>query len=260
MQPPQVDPGGPALELSGVSHSFDGHAVLRDLDLSVPRGQVIALLGPSGAGKTTMLRILAGALPPDRGTVRVLGADLARLSAREFGRLRPRVGLVYQNDALVPGLRAVHNVSIGALGRWSLARSLVSLVWPRDVERAAAALRAVQLENKLYSPIGALSGGQRQRVILARLLVQDPEIVLADEPAASLDPRLGRDVVELLIRLSRERGKTLLVSLHDIDLAGSCDFDRVLALRDGSWFWEGPPGELDRNRVAAIFASESAEE
>lgn len=258
MGPPGTD-AGLALELAGVSHSFGGHPVIRDLDLRAPKGQVIALLGPSGAGKTTMLRILAGALPPDRGTVKVLGFDLARLSVREFRHLRPKVGLVYQNDALVPGLRAIHNVLMGGLGRWSLAKSLVSLVWPRDVETAVAALRAVQLEDKLYAPVGALSGGQRQRVILARLLVQDPEIILADEPAASLDPRLGRSVVELLIRLSRERGKTLLVSLHDMDLV-SCDFDRVLALREGAWFWEGTPGELNRERMAAIFASESAEE
>ncbi len=251
--------GGLALELAGVSHAFGGHPVLREMDLKVPKGQVIALLGPSGAGKTTMLRILAGALPPVRGAVSLLGLDLAELSVREFRRLRPKVGLLYQNDALVPGLRAVHNVLMGGLGRWSLAKSLVSLVWPRDVETAAAALRAVQLEDKLYAPIGALSGGQRQRVILARLLVQDPEVILADEPAAHLDPRLGRRVVELLIRLSRERGKTLVVSLHDMDLV-ACDFDRVLALKDGSWFWEGKPSELNRERLAAIFASERPEE
>jgi phosphonate transport system ATP-binding protein len=248
----------PALELRRVTRSFAGRPVLRGLDLEVPRGQVVALLGPSGAGKTTLLRVLTGLLPPDAGMVRVLGQDLASLSWRHRRRFRQHVGLLYQNDALVPGLRAVHNVLIGRLGRWSLLKSLVSLVWPRDVEAAASALRAVHLEDRLYARIGALSGGQRQRVVIARLLVQDPEIILADEPAASLDPRLGRKAVELLVQLSRERGKTLLVSLHDMDLVSDL-FDRVLALKDGAWFWEGRPAELNREKIAAIFAAEQVE-
>jgi len=248
----------PALELGGVTRSFEGRPVLRGLDLLVPRGQVVALLGPAGAGKATLLRVLPGLLPPDAGVVRVLGQDLSALPSRQRRRLRQRVGLLYQNDALVPGLRTVHNVLIGRLGRWSFLKSLLSLGWPRDVEEAVSALRAVHLEDRLYSRIGALSGGQRQRVVIARLLVQDPEIILADEPAASLDPRLGRKAVELLVRLSRERGKTLLVCLHDMDLV-SDGFDRVLALKDGAWFWEGRPAELNREKIAAIFAAERAE-
>jgi phosphonate transport system ATP-binding protein len=248
----------PALELRGVNRSFGSRPVLRDLDLVVPRGQVVALLGPSGAGKTTLLRVLTGLLPPDAGVVCILGQDLASLPARKRRRFRRHVGLLYQNDALVPGLRAVHNVLIGRLGRWSLLKSLVSLAWPQDVEAAAAALRAVHLEDRLHARIGALSGGQRQRVVIARLLLQDPEIILADEPAASLDPRLGEKVVKLLVQLSRERGKTLLVSLHDMDLVSDL-FDRVLALKDGAWFWEGRPAELNREKIAAIFAAEQAE-
>ena len=147
-----VTGGAPALELRGVTRSFAGRPVLRGLDLVVPRGQVVALLGPSGAGKTTLLRVLTGLLPPDTGVVRVLGQDLASLPSRQRRRFRQHVGLLYQNDALVPGLRAVHNVLIGRLGRWSLLKSLLSLAWPRDVEAAAAAMRAVQLEDRLYAP------------------------------------------------------------------------------------------------------------
>lgn len=245
----------PALELRRVTRAFGDHLVLKGIDLVVLRGQVAALLGPSGAGKTTLLRILTGALPPDGGSVRVLGRDLSALTTRERRLLRQRVGLLYQNDALVPGLGALHNVLIGRLGRWSLAKSLVSLLWPREADLAAAALREVHLEDKLHARIGALSGGQRQRVLIARLLVQDPEIILADEPAASLDPRLGRKAVELLVRLARDHGKTLVVSLHDMDLVTDL-FDRVLALKDGSWFWEGQPSELNREKIAAIFAEE----
>lgn len=249
----------PALEVEEVWKSFGSQPVLKGIDLLVPSGQATALLGPSGAGKTTLLRILAGALPPDRGRVRVLGIDLAELPTRKRRLLRQRVGLLYQNDALVPGLSALHNVLMGRLGRWSLATSLLSLIWPMEKERALLALREVHLEDKLHARIGALSGGQRQRLLIARLLLQDPEIILADEPAASLDPRLGRKALELLVGLAREHGKTLLVSLHDMNLVTD-QFDRVLALRNGTWFWEGRPGELNRERIAAIFAQDEGEE
>jgi phosphonate transport system ATP-binding protein len=252
-----VSSGAPALELAGVSRSFNGQPVFRGLDLEVPRGQVLALLGPSGAGKTTLLRVLSGVLAPQSGTVRVLGRDLSLVGGKERRELRRRVGLMYQNDALVPGLSVVHNVLIGRLGRWSLLTSLLSLLKPCELPLAVAALQSVQMEEKLFEPIGALSGGQRQRVTIARLLVQDPEIVLADEPAAFLDPRLARHILTLLIRLSRERGRTLVVALHDMDLVTE-DFDRVLALRDGCWFWEGRPSDLNRDRIAAIFAEDEA--
>ena len=250
-----MNSAAPALELAGVTRSFNGRSVLRGLDLVVPRGQVLALLGPSGAGKTTLLRVLSGILAPQAGTVRVLGQDLAVLHDRERRNLRRQVGLLYQNDALVPGLSVAHNVLIGRLGHWSLLASLLSLIRPRELPVAAAALRAVQLEEKLFEPIGALSGGQKQRVSIARLLVQAPEIVLADEPAAALDPRLARHILSLLIRLSREHGRTVVVTLHDMDLVGE-DFDRVLALRSGAWFWEGRPAELNRERIADIFAED----
>jgi phosphonate transport system ATP-binding protein len=246
------------LGLDAVSVSFGKRRVLERLDLVVPEGQVVALLGPSGAGKTTLLRVLSGALSPQEGSVRLLGESLLKLTEGRARGLRRRVGLLYQNDALVPGLRVVHNVLMGRLGDWSLLKSAFSLVSPRELGRATDALRKVQLEEKLYAPIGSLSGGQRQRVVIARLLLQDPQIVLADEPAAALDPRLGRRAVELLVRLARERGRTLVVALHDMDLISS-DFDRVLALRDGGWFWDGLPEALDRERIAAIFAAEHRE-
>jgi phosphonate transport system ATP-binding protein len=245
----------PALELREVSKAFGAQAVLKGIDLVVPRGQITALLGPSGAGKTTLLRILTGALAPDAGRVSILGNDWRQLSSKRRRLLRRRVGLLYQNDALVPGLSALHNVLMGRLGHWSLTRSLLSLLWPLEKDRALEALREVGLEDRLHARIGALSGGQRQRLLIARLLLQDPEIILADEPAASLDPRLGRKALELLTELARTHGKSLVVSLHDMNLVNDL-FDRVLALRGGTWFWEGSPSELNRERIAAIFAED----
>jgi len=248
----------PALELAQVSKSFGPRVVLKDIDLVVPVGQVTVLLGPSGAGKTTLLRILTGALAPDSGRVVVLGSDWRRMSSRRRRQLRRRVGLLYQNDALVPGLSALQNVLMGRLGDWSLAKSLLSLLWPLEKDRAREALREVDLEDRIDARIGALSGGQRQRLLIARLLLQDPEIILADEPAASLDPRLGREALQLLVGVARTHGKSLLVSLHDMNLVTDV-FDRVLALRNGTWFWEGRPSELHRERIAAIFAEDERE-
>lgn len=232
-----------AVAVEGVDKAFGAHAALRDVTFAIPDGQVVALVGQSGAGKTTLLRLLSGDLAPDRGRVSVLGHDLAALSPRRLRQLRLDIGHLYQTDALVPGLRTIHNVLLGRVGRWSLARSLWSLLWPQERDKAAAALRAAGIEDKLEAPIGALSGGQRQRVAFARLLVQEPRLVLADEPAAALDPTLARDMVDLLVDLVRRERRTALVSLHQIELVTE-RFDRVLALRDGRVFFDGLPREL----------------
>lgn len=246
-----------AVTLSGVEKAFGDTVVLRGLDLRVEDGQTVALLGPSGSGKTTLLRILSGDVAVDHGEVSVLGCDLRRASAKVLRRLRVDIGHLYQNDALVPGLRTVHNVLLGRVGRWSLARSLLSLVWPQDIERARTALAAVGLADKLEASIGSLSGGQRQRVALARLLVQEPRLVLADEPATSLDPRLARELLDLLLDLVRKDQRTAIVSLHQLELVTE-RFDRVIALRDHRVFYDGPP-----SGVAAVadelFARSGAE-
>jgi phosphonate transport system ATP-binding protein len=241
--------------MQGVAKSLGAHLVLRELDLAVAAGERVALIGPSGAGKTTLLRLVAGVLAPDQGRVTVLQRETGDLHGAALRRFRRDVGLLYQLDNLVPSLRVVHNVLMGRLGHWSWARSLVSLVVPQQVHLARRALERVELPHKLWSLPGELSGGEQQRVAVARLLVQEPHLMLADEPAASLDVRLGREIVQLLCAVAREHGRTLIVTLHALDLLGP-HFDRVVALGDGKVAFDGPPSSITQAVLKRVYGAE----
>lgn len=246
---------GPVVRLQNAKLTFGQRSIFDGLDLEVAQGQTVALLGPSGVGKTSLLRVLSGSQPLDSGTVQVLGRDPYAIRGSALRALLMRIGHLYQNDALVPGLRCLHNVLIGRLGRWSLLRSLISLIWPQDIELARAALAKVGIADRMAAPIATLSGGERQRVALARLLIQDPELILADEPVAALDPHLAKEVIALLVGLAKTEGRCCIVTLHDIDMVGPY-FDRVLALKDGRWFFDGRPDELDAAALAPLYVGE----
>ncbi len=228
---------GPLLELRGLAVAASAIAapVLHGVDLAVNAGERVALVGVSGAGKTTFLRTLAGQIAPRAGSVRVDGRDLATLAGAARRRARAQVGLITQKHDLVETLRVDKNVMAGALGRWSDLRALRFLLWsnPEELAEARAALHAVGLADKLRAPTAALSGGEQQRVAIARALIQAPRVLLADEPVASLDPATAADVLGLLTRLTRERGMVLICALHQPDLAARF-FDRILAVRDGA--------------------------
>ncbi|MEO6596074.1 MAG: ATP-binding cassette domain-containing protein [Planctomycetota bacterium] len=246
--------GRPDIEFVAVEKRIGDSVLLSDLSLTIRRGERVALIGPSGAGKTTLLRLIAGVLWPSSGEVRVLGRTTGTLHGRELCRLRQQIGLLYQQDNLVPGLRVAHNVLIGRLGKWSVWKALWSLLRPQEVHRAHAALERVELGSRLWALPGELSGGEQQRVAIARLLVQEPSILLADEPASSLDIRLGREVVQLLLGVASAENTTV-VSLHTLDLL-STGFDRVIALREGRVVHDGPPDSLTRDLLRTIYGTE----
>jgi phosphonate transport system ATP-binding protein len=217
-----------------ISKRYGAVVAHESLSLAIRAGERVAVIGPSGGGKTTLLHLLAGLLPPDGapagGSVRVAGRDLARLQpGRELARL---VGVMHQQYDLVPHLAVVHNVLAGRLSQWSLPRSLVSLVRPLEAERAFRALERVGLGQKLYERTARLSGGEQQRVALARLLVQDPRAIVADEPVSAVDPARADDLMRLLVGISAEGGRTLIASLHAVPLA-LAHFQRVVGLRAG---------------------------
>jgi phosphonate transport system ATP-binding protein len=243
------------VEFRSVDKRIDDKLVLDGISCAVATGERVALIGPSGAGKTTMLRAIAGVLWPTAGAVTVLGKQTGLLRGRGLCRLRKQVGLLYQQDNLIPGLRVVHNVLMGRLGQWSLLRSLWSLLFPQELDTARRALQHVELQDRLWALPGELSGGEQQRVAIARLLVQQPRILLADEPQSALDIRLGREVVRLLLGLSQQYHTTLIVSLHSLELLGE-GFDRILALRAGKLIWEGRPEQLGRDVLQDVYGTE----
>ena len=245
----------PIFELRQASAALGGRTVLQPTDLEVHPGEAVAVVGPSGAGKTTLLRVLAGLQPLTSGHARVLGEDLANLSAADLRRSRSRIGFVHQDHALVPTLRASQNVISGALGRRSVLGGLRDLLFPKqeDLERAHRLLELVGIGEQLFQRTDTLSGGERQRVAIARALFQSPVALLADEPVASVDPVRARDLIDLLSGLAQERHLALVASLHDLDLARAA-FPRIVALRDGFVLYDGPSAELTDELVNKTYA------
>jgi phosphonate transport system ATP-binding protein len=232
---------------------------LRHVTMSILPGESVAVIGHSGAGKSTLFQLLNGTQRTTRGSVRFRGADLETLSPAALRSVQRRIGTVHQQHHLVPTLPVLHNTLCGGLGRWSLWRSLRNRVTPakEDVDTAIHALSLVGLVDRRDERTDRLSGGQQQRVAIARVLMQDPHVVLADEPIASLDPALADAAVRLLVELADAgRMRTLVVALHDVDLARSY-FSRIVGLRDGAVVFDMRSSDLSRTILRDFYASAS---
>jgi len=227
---------------------FGERTALTGVDLEVAAGERVAVVGASGAGKSTLLGVLDGTVTPTAGAVQVHGTDPSTLRGRQLRRLRARTGTVRQHLDLPGPLRVVHNVNAGRLGSWSAARAAWSLLRPQGTADVRAALDRVGLADRMFERTDRLSGGQRQRVAVARLLVQQPELVLADEPASALDPALADTVLSLLGELAVSQGGALIACLHDPAL-GLRHCDRVVGLDGGRVVLDGPSSTLT---VAAL--------
>ena len=241
-------------ELSQARKSFGAVHALSSIDLQIARGERVALIGASGSGKTTLLRLFGAQLAPDRGEVRVLGCNPLVLGERKLRELRSRLGYLPQDLGLVPNLRVLQNVVGGRCGRRSILGSLRDLILPAVGvrRRIYELLERVGIAEKMYDRADTLSGGQQQRVAVARALFQEPAVILADEPVSAVDPARARDVLELLTRLSEEEGLTLLVSMHQLDLAREF-FPRLVGLKHGNVHFDGKPSELGSEGLSALF-------
>jgi len=236
--------------MSGVGRTFGGHRALDKIDLTVHAGERLALLGASGAGKSTLLSMLNGSLMASEGVLEVFGQMLADLSPSTLRKLQCRIGTVSQRLDLIEQVRVLHNVSAGRLGTWSTPRALVSLVRSRPDDDVRAALSSVGMDWAVHERTERLSGGERQRVAIARLLVQRPDLILADEPVSSLDPARAAETLALL--RAPARASTLVISLHQPELA-RLHCTRAIGLREGRLVFDLPTAELDDARLADLY-------
>ncbi|NDJ18330.1 phosphonate ABC transporter ATP-binding protein [Myxacorys almedinensis] len=242
----------PVISLDRVTFRFGQFVALADVSLHIGMGQRVALVGSSGAGKSTLIRLMNGTLQPTQGEIRAFGQELSQLKPQRLRQIQRQIGTIYQQLHLVDNLRVIHNVNAGHLGRWSFWKALISLVVPLDLPTATNALTQVGILEKLYERTDRLSGGQQQRVAIARVLVQDPLVILADEPISSLDPQLSRDVMELLCQICEPSNRSLVVSLHNIEFAlRYCD--RIIALRHGRLLFDAPTGSVSNEMIADLY-------
>ena len=226
---------------------------LRALSLRVAAGESLAVIGPSGAGKTTLLHVLACALPPQRGELRIDGQSPWRLSRRALQRLRGRLFLAPQVPPLPPRQRVVTSVLAGRLPRQGFGASLRSLFYPSDIPAAYDALDRFDLADKIFDRVDRLSGGERQRVGLARALLAPAQLWLIDEPLSALDPARAQQAMAAIVDNARERGVTLVATLHQVDMA-LAHFPRIVGLREGELVFDLPTAQVSSERLSRLYA------
>jgi phosphonate transport system ATP-binding protein len=245
------------LAIRNVSKSYDNKArALDDVSFFVPRGQFLAVIGLSGSGKSTMLRCINRLIEPSSGQILFDGQDVTAANAEELRRIRRRIGMVFQHFNLVHRSSVLTNVLSGRLGYVSPAWSLINRFPKEDIVKAQQKLARVGIPDKAYVRADALSGGQQQRVGIARALMQEPDLILADEPVASLDPVLAHSIMQHLEQINKEDGVTVLCSLHFLDLVHRYA-DRVIALNGGRLVFDGLPKDIDDLKFKEIYGKEA---
>ncbi|TRZ65833.1 MAG: phosphonate ABC transporter ATP-binding protein [Rhodocyclaceae bacterium] len=251
---------GTAIQISNLSKEFSCCKALQGVNLTIDTGEMVALIGASGSGKSTLLRHISGFIAADAGEITVTGNSVQRDGkiVPNIRRLRAEIGFVFQQFNLVGRLSVITNVLTGLLYRTSLWRSLLMRFSISERQQALEALVAVGIEQTAWQRAATLSGGQQQRAALARCLVQGAKLILADEPIASLDPESARNVMELLARMNRERGCTVVVSLHQVEFALKyCP--RTVALHGGRVIYDGPSAALTPQLLGELYGNDAEE-
>ena len=235
-----------------------GDQALKAVELEVPAGQVLALIGPSGAGKSTLIRCINQLVDPTSGKIYLGDIELTGLSSGNLRRERRRMGMIFQEYALIERLSVMENVLSGRLGYVGFWRSFLRRFPQSDVDEAFRLLDRVDLAHMADKRADELSGGQRQRVGICRALIQNPALLLVDEPTASLDPKTSRQIMRLICELCKERGLAAIINIHDVALA-KMFVQRVIGLRLGAVEFDGPPEGLTPEVLTTIYGEEDWE-
>ncbi|NTU75252.1 MAG: phosphonate ABC transporter ATP-binding protein [Anaerolineaceae bacterium] len=245
------------LEIKNLSKTYEGGVqALQDVSFSVPRGQFLAVIGLSGSGKSTLLRCINRLIEPTAGKVIWKDIDITNASEEELRLVRRKIGMIFQHFNLVSRSSVLTNVLAGRLGYVNPAWSLLNRFPKEDLTKAMVELDRVGIADKANYRADELSGGQQQRVGIARAMMQDPEMVLADEPVASLDPVLAHSIMQYLEKINNEFGATVLCSLHFLDLVHRYA-DRVVALNEGRVVFDGLPSEIDDKKFKEIYGRDA---
>ena len=244
------------LKISGLSKVYPtGTVALKNIGFTLDEPKVVTIIGPSGAGKSTLIRCINRLVEPTAGSIMLDDVDILALSRRDLRNVRRRMGMIFQEYNLVERLTVMENLLSGRLGYVGFWRTYSRKFPPEDVAAAFALLDRVGLSGYQNTRADALSGGERQRVGISRALMQRPDLLLVDEPTASLDPKTSRQIMRILVELAHERGTPALVNLHDVGLAQTFS-DRIIGLRGGEVVFDGPPGRLDAEVLTAIYGEE----
>ena len=247
------------LELRGLTKVYNtGDKALSDVTLEIPDGQVVALIGPSGAGKSTMIRCINRLVQPTSGTATLDDINVTALGSAGLRKARRKMGMIFQEYALVERLTVMENVLSGRLGYVGFWRSLFRKFPQKDVDEAYRLLDRVGLLAMADKRADELSGGQRQRVGICRALIQDPSLLLVDEPTASLDPKTSRQIMRLIVELCTERGLAAIINIHDVALA-QMFVQRVVGLETGVVVFDGGPDDLTPEVLTQIYGEEDWE-
>lgn len=234
----------------------NGFTALKGISMDVYKGEFLAVIGLSGSGKSTFLRCLNRLIDPTSGEIWLDGEDVAKLKGKKVHQTRTKVAMIFQKFNLVDRYSVLNNVLMGSLARTSLLKSVFGCFSKEDKKKAVEYLKLVGLGDKIEVRADELSGGQQQRVAIARALMQEPDILLADEPVASLDPALCHVVMDYLKKINKELGITVLCNLHHLDLVKDYS-DRAIALKDGEKVFEGSPAEIDESWFKEIYGEEA---
>ena len=244
------------LRIRGLAKRYrTGDLALKSIDLDISDGEITALIGPSGAGKSTVIRCINRLVEPTAGTVRLNDTEITELGSRELRRARRRMGMIFQEYALVERLSVMENVLSGRLGYVGFWPSFMRKFSQADVDQAFRLLARVGLDHMADKRADQLSGGQRQRVGICRALIQNPDLLLVDEPTASLDPKTSRQIMRLITELCGERKLSAIINIHDVMLA-QMFAERIVGLRLGEIVYDGPPDKLTPAVLTSIYGEE----